>query len=156
MNTKRDQLKNMVSEVLEGSPVELYLLRWEKKGPEWVLEVLIDKDGPVTTSDCVNVSKQISAELDKRGLIERKFELQVSSPGAKRPLVESRHFKDAVDSEVEVNTYGPIEGSKKFVGILKSYDQDEDRVEMEVEGERVNISLSNVAKASTKLNCEEF
>jgi len=156
MNTKRDQLKNMVSEVLEGSRAELYLLRWEKKGPEWVLEVLIDKDGPVTTSDCVNVSKQISAELDKRGLIERKFELQVSSPGAKRPLVESRHFKDAVGSEVEVNTYGPIEGSKKFVGILKSYDQDEDRVEMEVEGERVNISLSNVAKASTKLNCEEF
>lgn len=156
MNTKRDQLKNMVSEVLEDSLAELYLLRWEKKGPEWVLEVLIDKDGPVTTSDCVNVSKLISAELDKRGLIERKFELQISSPGAKRPLVESRHFRDAVDSEVEVNTYGPIEGSKKFVGILKSYDQDEDRVEMEVEGERVNISLSNVAKASTKLNCEEF
>lgn len=149
-------MKNMVSEVLEDSRAELYLLRWEKKGPEWVLEALIDKDGPVTTSDCVNVSKQISAELDKRGLIERKFELQVSSPGAKRPLVESRHFKDAVDSEVEVNTYGPIEGSKKFVGILKSYDQDEDRVEMEVEGDRVNISLSNVAKASTKLNCEEF
>lgn len=155
MSKKKEKLEKIVTGVLEEREEELYLLRWEKRGSEWVLEVLIDKEGSVTTSDCARASEKISAGLDESRLIDRKYELQVSSPGLERPLIESRHFEGAVDSLIEVKTYGPIEGTREFTGVLQSYDSDEKKIELEWEGEPLNIPLSQVAKASTKLTEEE-
>lgn len=151
MSKKKEKLEKIVNGVLESREEELYLLRWEKRGSDWVLEVLLDKEGSVTTSDCARASERISAGLDEAQLIDRKYELQVSSPGLERPLIESRHFEGAVDSLIEVKTYGPIEGSREFTGVLQSYDPDEKKIELEWEGEPLNIPLSQVAKASTKI-----
>lgn len=137
--------------VLEDFSSELYLLEWEKRGGEWVLELLIDKEGSVTTSDCADVSGRVSEELDKSDLIQKEYVLQVSSPGVERPLVESRHFKGAIGGDVEVNTYGPIEDSKNFVGVLKSYDEEAKEIELEVDGRFINIPLAKISKATTKM-----
>ncbi|MBS3766365.1 ribosome maturation factor RimP, partial [Candidatus Bipolaricaulota bacterium] len=80
MSKKKERLENTVSQALGDKEEELYLLRWEKRGSKWVLEVLIDKSGPVTTADCADASRRISSGLDGSGLIDRKYELQVSSP----------------------------------------------------------------------------
>lgn len=144
-------MTKMVEEVLEDFSSTLYLLKWEKRGGEWVLELLIEKEGPVTTSDCADVSSRVSDELDKRDLIQKEYVLQVSSPGVERPLVESRHFKGAIGGSVEVNTYGPIENSRNFVGTLKSYDEESGEIELEVDGEYVEIPINNVSKATTRM-----
>ncbi len=151
MSKKREQLKKLAEGVLEDFSSELYLLEWEKRGGEWILELLIDKEGLVTTSDCADVSSRASDELDKRDLIQKEYVLQVSSPGVERPLVDSRHFKGAVGGSVEVNTYGPIENSKNFMGTLSSYDEENREIELEVDGEYVNIPLDSVSKATTKM-----
>ena len=130
MSEKQRQLKKLANEVLEEFESELYLLKWEKRGKEWVLELLIDKEELVTTSDCADVSGRVSSELDERGLIEREYVLQVSSPGLERPLIEARHFAGAVGGKVEVNTYGPIDGTKEFVGLLKKYDEEGEEIEV--------------------------
>ncbi|MCF7875864.1 ribosome maturation factor RimP [Candidatus Bipolaricaulota bacterium] len=150
MSKKQRQLKKLANEVLEEFESELYLLKWEKRGKEWVLELLIDKEESVTTSDCADVSGRVSSELDEKGLIEKEYVLQVSSPGLERPLIEARHFAGAVGGKVEVNTYGPIDDTKEFVGLLKKYDEDGEKIEMEVDGKIVNIPLDNVSKATTK------
>lgn len=143
-------MEKLVNEVLEEFESELYLLKWEQRGKEWVLELLIDKEESVTTSDCADVSGRVSSELDEKGLIEKEYVLQVSSPGLERPLIEARHFAGAVGGKVEVNTYGPIDDTKEFVGLLKKYDEDGEKLEMEVDGKIVNIPLDNVSKATTK------
>ncbi len=140
----------MAGRVLEEFESELYLLRWEKRGGEWILELLLDKEEPVTTADCARVSDRVSGELDRLNLIQKEFVLQVSSPGIERPLVEARHFKDAVGSRVELHTYAPIADAKSFVGTLKSYDEERDRIAVEVDGEDVEVSLEGVSKATTK------
>jgi len=144
-------MKKLAEGVLENFSSELYLLEWEKRGGEWVLELLIDKEEPVTTSDCADVSNRVSEELDKSDLIQKEFVLQVSSPGVERPLVDSRHFKSAVGERVEINTYGPIENSKNFVGDLSSYDEDNEEIELEIDGKCVRIPLDSVSKATTKM-----
>jgi len=150
MSKKQKQLQKLASEVLEKFESSLYLLRWEKRGDEWVLELLIEKEEPVTTADCAEVSGRMSSELDDSGLIDRKYVLQVSSPGVERPLIEARHFAGAVGGGVEISTYGPIDDRKKFVGLLKNYDEASEEIELEVEGESVNIPLDSVSKATTK------
>lgn len=151
MSKKREQLTKLAEGVLEDFSSELYLLEWEKRGGEWVLELLIDKEGSVTTSDCADISGRVSEELDKNDLIQKEYVLQVSSPGVERPLVESRHFEGAIGDDVEVNTYGPIEDSKNFVGVLKSYDEEAKEIELEVDGRFINIPLAKISKATTKM-----
>ena len=150
MSKKRDQLESLVKQVLEEFSSELYLLRWEKRGDEWILEVLLEKEGPVTTSDCAEVSKKISSKLDERDLIDREYFLQVSSPGVERPLTEHRDFDGAIGGGVEINTYGPIEGAKNFVVLLKSFNGETEELELEVDGKTVTIPLNNVSKATAK------
>lgn len=152
MSKKREQLTKTVEGVLEDFSSHLYLLKWEKRGEEWVLELLIDSESPVTTTDCADVSRRVSDELDNRNLIEKKYVLQVSSPGVERPLVKSSHFKGAIGGSVEVNTYGPIKDSKKFVGTLKGYDEERGEIELEVDGEFVDIPLDSVSKATTRMD----
>ncbi|MFP4136028.1 MAG: ribosome maturation factor RimP [Candidatus Acetothermia bacterium] len=148
-------MEDTVSESLAAREEDLYLLRWEKRGARWVLEVLLDKDEPVTTADCAEVSDLISAGLDETGVIDRSYELQVSSPGIERPLIESRHYQGAINRTVEIKTYGKIKGVKKFVGVLRGYDEKEDQIFLEYEGEEIKIPISSVAKATTKITEEE-
>jgi len=155
MSKKTDQLTKLAEGVLEEFQSELYLLNWEKRGGEWVLELLIDKEEPVTTSDCAEVSNSISEELDRRDLIKQEYVLQVSSPGVERPLVKARHFKGAVGGSVEVNTYGPVENSRNFVGVLKSYDEEKGAIELDIDGELVDIGLDNVSRATIKMVDQE-
>ena len=151
MSKKREQLTKLAEGVLEEFASSLYMLKWEKRGDEWVLELLVDKEGSVTTSDCADISGRISEELDRRDLIKKEYVLQVSSPGIERPLVESSHFKGAVGGDVEINTYGPINDSKNFVGTLKSYDEEAGELKLEVDGEFVDIPLDSVSKATTRM-----
>lgn len=151
MSKKREQLTKLVEGVLEDFSSSLYLLKWEKRGGEWILELLIDDERPVTTSDCADVSSRVSGELDKRDLIQKEYVLQVSSPGVERPLVKDRHYKSAIGGSVEINTYGPIENSRNFVGTLKGYDEENGEIELEVDGEFIDIPLDSVSKATTRM-----
>ena len=47
--------------------------------------------------------------------------MDVSSPGAERPLKE-KDFQQAVGKQVAIKTYEPIDGEKMFEGKLLSYD----------------------------------
>lgn len=48
--------------------------------------------------------------------------MDVSSPGAERPLKKEKDFQQAVGKQVAIKTYKPIDGEKMFEGKLLSYD----------------------------------
>ncbi|MDF4756127.1 ribosome maturation factor RimP, partial [Vibrio parahaemolyticus] len=48
--------------------------------------------------------------------------LDVSSPGAERPLKKEKDFQQAVGKQVAIKTYEPIDGEKMFEGKMLSYD----------------------------------
>lgn len=50
------------------------------------LRVSIDRTDPITIDDCERVSKVIGPLLDHATLIPGPYDLEVSSPGAERPL----------------------------------------------------------------------
>ena len=47
--------------------------------------------------------------------------MEVSSPGADRPLKTERDFERAAGMEVELKTYKPVNGGKQFTGILTDF-----------------------------------
>jgi len=65
---------------------ELYDLTLAGSGGSTTLRVRIDKAEGVTLDDCERVSKSLGALLDQADPFPTRYELEVSSPGAERPL----------------------------------------------------------------------
>jgi ribosome maturation factor RimP len=65
---------------------EIYDLGLFGSGANTTLRVRIDRPEGVTLDDCERVSKSLSALLDQADPFPARYELEVSSPGAERPL----------------------------------------------------------------------
>ncbi|MDS8743094.1 ribosome maturation factor RimP, partial [Streptococcus pneumoniae] len=71
------------------------------------------------------VSERLSEELDATDPIEQNYFLEVSSPGAERPLKKEKDFEKALENFIYIKTYEPVEDAKEFEGYLKSYDEEQ-------------------------------
>jgi ribosome maturation factor RimP len=57
------------------------------------LRISIDRIEPITIADCERVSKVIGPLLDNANLIPGPYDLEVSSPGAERPLRRKEDYE---------------------------------------------------------------
>ncbi|MDQ1913349.1 ribosome maturation factor RimP [Paenibacillus sp. GD4] len=114
----------LVRPFLEENEFELVDIEFVKEGGNWFLRVYVDKEGGIDIDDCGRVSEYLSARLDEKDPIEQAYFLEVSSPGAERPLKKVQDYHKAVGEHVFVTTYEPIDGLKEFEGKLASFDEE--------------------------------
>ncbi|GAE29285.1 ribosome maturation factor RimP [Halalkalibacter hemicellulosilyticus] len=139
----------LVSPILESLQLELVDVEFKKEGPNWFLRVFIDSDSGVDLEDCSRVSEHLSEKLDKLDPIEQAYFLEVSSPGAERPLKKEKDFTKAIGKNIYVKTYEPIKGAKEFEGLLTSFDNSTLELEMKVKTRTsaIEIPIDKVANA---------
>jgi len=111
-----EKLKNDFKKIVEDLGYYLYDVIYEKKGNDFVLEVLIDNDTFIDVDDCVIVSKVLSEELDVMDPFKEPYNLEVSSSGAERELRDSDEIKRAIGKNVHIETV-----EQKIEGKLKSF-----------------------------------
>lgn len=116
-----DIVERLVTPIVEKEHVELVDVEFKKEGANWYLRVFIDKPGGVDIDDCSRVSEQLSDELDRVDPIPDAYFLEVSSPGAERPLKKPSDFERAIGENVYVSLYETVDGAKSYEGILTSY-----------------------------------
>lgn len=122
MSKVTEMVENLVSPILVENELELVEVEYVKEGRNWFLRVYIDKEGGVDIEECGLVSERLSEKLDEVDPIPHNYFLEVSSPGAERPLKKEKDFEKAVGKNVFIKTYEPIHGGKTFEGILKQFD----------------------------------
>ncbi len=89
------------------------------------LQIMIERaDGSMTVEDCETVSRTISPLLDVQNVIERKYHLEISSPGIDRPLVRKSDFFQWQGHIAKIETKIKIDGRQKFRGTLTNITQD--------------------------------
>jgi len=118
-------VEEMVLPFLQENGFELVDVEYVKEGSNWFLRVFVDKDGGIDIDDCGRISEYLSEKLDADDPIPSAYFLEVSSPGAERPLKKAEDVANAVGKDVFVTTYEPVEGLKEFEGRLLSFDNDE-------------------------------
>jgi ribosome maturation factor RimP len=74
------------------------------------LEVFIDSDEGINFDVCRKVSRYLEEYIDAEGWLGEKYILEVSSPGATRPLKLFRQYPKHIGRKVEVKT---VQGEKK-------------------------------------------
>jgi ribosome maturation factor RimP len=75
-------------------------------------------DGSMTVEDCEAVSRALSPVLDVSDPVDRAYRLEVSSPGIDRPLVRKSDFERYAGHLVKIEMEIPVDGRKRFRGLL--------------------------------------
>src|SRR5690348_15976636 len=85
-------IKELLEPTLKHMGYELYSL--EQSGQSGrTLRVSIDRPEPITIEDCERVSRVVGPLVDRANLIAGPYDLEVSSPGAERPLNDKRDYE---------------------------------------------------------------
>jgi ribosome maturation factor RimP len=83
--------------------IELVDVVWSGRGRGAVLRLVIDRvEGGVTLDDCERASNTASAVLDASDPIDHPYRLEVSSPGAERPIRRPEDWTAAIGRRVNV------------------------------------------------------
>ncbi|WP_335870753.1 ribosome maturation factor RimP [Bacillus sp. 2205SS5-2] len=149
MSKITDIVEELVSPILTEMNLELVDTEYVKEGSNWFLRVFIDKEQGVEIEECGLVSEKLSEKLDELDPIQHNYFLEVSSPGAERPLKNPADFEKAVGKNVHIKTYEPIDGEKTFEGKLLEYSEEALTIEVTIKTRKkqVQIPKAKVAKA---------
>lgn len=149
MSKVTEIVSQLASPIIEDLGLELVDIEYVKEGRDWFLRVFIDKETGVDIEECGLVSERLSEKLDEVDPIEHNYFLEVSSPGAERPLKKQADFEKAIGKNVYMKTYEPIEGEKTFEGILTAFDGKNVTLEIKVKTRKktINIPYEKIAKA---------
>jgi len=141
--------EELVTPILQENGLELVDIEYVKEGKNWFLRVYIDKPGGVDITECGMVSEKLSEELDTTDPIKDAYFLEVSSPGAERPLKTKADVENSVGKNIYVTLYEPVDGEKAYEGILKKFDDDILTVEYKEKASKkqVEIPYQKIAKA---------
>lgn len=146
MQTATEKLSHMLQPAIEVLDLELWGIEYLTKGRSALLRVYIDSEEGVTIDDCEKVSRQISAILDVEDPIAGEYTLEVSSPGLDRPLFTAEQYATYVGEVINVRLNSPIDGRRKFKGVLNSADPK--TIVMTVDNQPVEILFSQIEKAN--------
>ncbi|PQP80647.1 ribosome maturation factor RimP [Paenibacillus sp. PCH8] len=141
----KSTVEEMIQPYLNEQGFELVDIEYVKEGSNWFLRVYVDKEDGIDIDDCVLISEKLSAKLDENDPIPTIYFLEVSSPGAERPLKKPEDVTKAVGKNVFVTTYEQVDGLKEFEGKLLSFDDGE--LVIEAGKKKHAISYDKVAGA---------
>lgn len=146
----RDALMRLLEPPIEALDYELVDIEFAREGRGGVLRIFIDRraddpQGSITVDDCARVSHAVSQVLEIEDPIKGHYTLEVSSPGFDRILRKREHFERFVGERIFAEMKLPINGRRRFIGVLKSIA--DDSIVVEVDGQAHSLPLERIQKA---------
>jgi ribosome maturation factor RimP len=148
----REKIVSALEPVLSVHAVDCVELVWRTDRGEAVLELTVerpetrDPGAGVTLDLCAEISRDFSAALDASDSIERRYRLEVGSPGVERALYGAHDYERFAGQEAKLKLKQPRRGEYVVTGTLEGLDG-EGRVLLSIRGERAVVELADVDKA---------
>jgi ribosome maturation factor RimP len=148
------RLLDLIQPVASGLGMEIVRLR-VSGGRRPHLQVMAERAGraPTDIEDCARLSRALSPLLDTADPIEDAYVLEVSTPGIDRPLTRPGDFGRWIGHAAKVELARPIDGRRRFTGIIVSEDADGVHLELEDDTELV-AGVHEMSRASLVLTDE--
>jgi ribosome maturation factor RimP len=117
-NAGKAAAETVAADVAARLALELVEVALSKEPQGMTLCITVDKPGGVTLDDCERFHRTVQPLLEA---VDYDF-LEVSSPGADRPVETPRDVEKRLGALVEVRLYAPVDGVKRFEGTLRAMD----------------------------------
>ena len=139
---------------MEAMGYEMVRVHLQGSGNGRALQVMAERlDGQgLTAENCAAISRNISAVLDVEDPVKGTYNLEVSSPGLDRPLVQQKDFERFTGFEAKIETHELLNGRRYFRGRLLGLDGDMVRIALD-DGEW-QFSLPDIRRAKLVMNGE--
>jgi ribosome maturation factor RimP len=130
----RSRLHSVVGPVVEAAGYDLEDLTVSRAGRRHLLRVVVDADGGISLDEVAELSRDISAALDRAEEVGGAFTageyvLEVGSPGVDRPLTQARHWRRNIGRLVAVTA-----ADRRVTGRITA--ADERGVILDLDGQR--------------------
>lgn len=145
-----ERLAALAQPILEEEGLELVELDFRRGSNRSLLRLFIDKPGGVTLDDCSVVSTQLGDLLDVEDLIPHRYTLEVSSPGANRPLKRPEDYERFLGRLVQITTREPVEGQRGFTGRLVAFAKGKVSLDVPSKGE-ITVGLDQIERARLEI-----
>ena len=147
-------LEQRIEEIIEPAIADLgfrlVTVKMDGDGARQILTVMAEdpETEKLGVDDCAKISRSISTLLDVEDPIKGAYRLEVSSPGIDRPLVRPEDFTRFENMLIKLETLTPVENQRRFKGILKGFNKDNQTIAIQTDQDTAEIDFANLKKAS--------
>lgn len=148
-----DKVQPLILPVIEELGCQLVDLEYVKEGKNWFLRIYADRPGGIDLDACALISEEVSQVLDSidPDPFPAAYFLEVSSPGAERPLKTPAQVQAALGQYVHFDYYAPQYGEKQHEGELIAVTEDTYRLKIQVKTQTKEIEIDKQAVAKARL-----
>jgi ribosome maturation factor RimP len=143
MNTNKPLISEKIKNTVEQLGFLLIEINFRGNENDLVLEIFIDNEVGIITSDCVDVSRACGDLIESENLIESKYRLDVSSPGIDRPLMYIQQFQKNIDRFFELEFEGQV--GEKFEA--KLLDVNNEILKFQIDNKIEEVNFNNIKSA---------
>ncbi|HEX9694878.1 MAG TPA: ribosome maturation factor RimP [Actinomycetota bacterium] len=100
-----ERVRSLAEPVLDRHDAELVELA-VKRGPTYLVRLTVDRKDGVDLETCAKVSQELARLMDADDPIPGRYTLEVTSPGADRPLRTDQDYRRNIGRTVRIVTAG--------------------------------------------------
>lgn len=153
--TQSERLRDLLEPLVTSKELDLEEISVTPAGKRRVLRVVVDADSGVPLDTCAELSRELSQKLDDADAMGAgEYVLEVTSPGAERPLTQHRHYLRAVDRLAKFQLTDDAGGGELIARIIEVDDQGLDLEVPGVKGRKPTarrLAFADIAKARVEI-----
>ncbi|MGP3927782.1 ribosome maturation factor RimP [Streptomyces sp. 8N616] len=150
--TQSERLRGLLEPLVAARDLDLEEIEVTPAGKRRVLRIVVDSDEGVQLDACAELSRVVSEKLDESDAMGgAPYVLEVTSPGADRPLTELRHYRRATGRLIKARLAAGGELVARIAAV------DEEGLDLEVPGVKGRkpttrrLAFGEIAKARVEI-----
>ncbi|MER5974241.1 ribosome maturation factor RimP [Streptomyces sp. NPDC002055] len=150
--TQSERLRGLLEPLVAARDLDLEEIEVTPAGKRRVLRIVVDSDEGVQLDACAELSRAVSEKLDASDAMGgAPYVLEVTSPGADRPLTEPRHYHRATGRLIKAQL---VDGGELVARITAVDDEGLDLEVPGVKGRKATtrrVAFGEIAKARVEI-----
>ena len=145
MQLLEKKIVNIAEEIIDQNGLFLVDFLFRGFSNSLVIEIYLDGEKGVSVEDCAKVSREINEQIETENLIDSAYRLEVSSPGADKPLKFLKQFNKHINRNFDLQLAEDSGTIKKVIGKLLNIEAE--NLTFLIQKEEVIVPFNTIKKA---------
>lgn len=152
-NEIEKRIEQIVSPFVEKMNLSLVDVEYLQEGGYWYVRIFIENlNGDLNIEDCSKLSGQVENQIEE--IVDKRFFLEVSSPGVERPLKKIEDYIRFKNEKIVLHLKHKLNEKKQHKALIKEVLNDV--ITFEINKESYDIEFKEIRKANILFEFDDF